>query len=168
MRIRVEPLSPAETARRQRQPFTYDGVGRTRTTAPPGFPSFSRTRRVQGPTDFDSAAAALMSWQVQARAGLRVATSALRIVEGAVCVMTFGPGPFAVPIPCRIVYSFQESDECGFAYGTLPGHPEAGEEAFVLRRHPDGGLDFTVTAFPVRRPCSPGSAVRRHGPCNVR
>jgi uncharacterized protein (UPF0548 family) len=35
----------------------------------------------------------------------------------------------------------------GFAYGTLPGHPESEEEAFVLTRRDDGGTTFTITAF---------------------
>lgn len=88
-----------------------------------------------------------MSWQVQTRAGLRVAASAPEIVPGAVCVMTFGPAPFALTIPCRVVYTISDTDERGFAYGTLPGHPESGEEAFVLRRAADGGVEFTITAF---------------------
>lgn len=37
-------------------------------------------------------------------------------------------------------------DRAGFAYGTLPGHPESGEEAFVVSRAPDG-VRFTITAF---------------------
>ena len=35
----------------------------------------------------------------------------------------------------------------GFAYGTLPGHPESGEEAFVIERHDDDTVSFTITAF---------------------
>jgi uncharacterized protein (UPF0548 family) len=61
--------------------------------------------------------------------------------------MRFGLGPLALAIPCRIVYVVAEGDRVGFAYGTLPGHPESGEEAFVLHRTDDGGVDFTVTAF---------------------
>lgn len=88
-----------------------------------------------------------MSWQVQTRAGLRVAASAPLIVPDAVCVMTFAPAPFALTIPCRVVYTISDADERGFAYGTLPGHPEAGEEAFLLRRNTGGGIDFTIIAF---------------------
>jgi uncharacterized protein (UPF0548 family) len=29
----------------------------------------------------------------------------------------------------------------------LPGHPESGEEAFILQRHDDGTITFTITAF---------------------
>lgn len=35
----------------------------------------------------------------------------------------------------------------GFAYGTLPGHPETGEEAFVVERNGEGDVRFTITAF---------------------
>lgn len=35
----------------------------------------------------------------------------------------------------------------GFAYGTLPGHPEVGEESFVFSRGLDGRTVFEITAF---------------------
>src|ERR1700712_5241280 len=88
-----------------------------------------------------------MSWQAQARAGLAVKASGLRVVEGAVVLMRFGYGPVGVSIPCRIVYVIDEPRRRGFAYGTLPGHPEAGEEMFLLERGDDGSASFTITAF---------------------
>ncbi len=39
-----------------------------------------------------------------------------------------------------------EPDRRGFSYGTLPGHPECGEEEFLLERAADGSLRLTVTA----------------------
>ncbi len=39
-----------------------------------------------------------------------------------------------------------EPDRAGFGYGTLPGHPEVGEEAFLVTRAGDG-VWFEVTAF---------------------
>lgn len=56
-------------------------------------------------------------------------------------------GPLRVLAPCRIVYVLEEPYRRGFAYGTLPGHPERGEESFVVTRSPDGEVRFTVTAF---------------------
>ena len=47
----------------------------------------------------------------------------------------------------RVVYLDETDNHCGFAYGTLPGHPEIGEEAFVLDRTDDGHIRFTITAF---------------------
>lgn len=61
-------------------------------------------------------------------------------------------GPFRVTAPCRVVYVIDESDRRGFAYGTLPGHPEAGEEAFIVERTDDGSVWLTIRA--VSRPSS--------------
>jgi uncharacterized protein (UPF0548 family) len=49
--------------------------------------------------------------------------------------------------PCRVVDVFAEPDRRGFAYVTLPGHPERGVEHFVVQRHEDGLVDLTVQAF---------------------
>jgi uncharacterized protein (UPF0548 family) len=49
--------------------------------------------------------------------------------------------------PCRIVYVIDDADRCGFAYGTLPGHPESGEEAFVLELREDTTITLTITAL---------------------
>jgi uncharacterized protein (UPF0548 family) len=38
-----------------------------------------------------------------------------------------------VSAPCRVVYVVDEPDRQGFAYGTLPGHAESGEELFMVR-----------------------------------
>ena len=46
-----------------------------------------------------------------------------------------------------MVYKVTEARRRGFAYGTLPGHPESGEEAFVVERTPDDAITFTITAF---------------------
>lgn len=50
-------------------------------------------------------------------------------------------------MPCRVVYVVDEPGLRGFAYGTLPGHPESGEERFLLRQTGDGSIDLTITAF---------------------
>ncbi len=66
--------------------------------------------------------------------------------------MTLGIGRAGLRIPCRVVAVIDEPDRQGFSYGTLPGHPECGEELFVVERQPDGTLEFVVTAF--SRPAS--------------
>jgi uncharacterized protein (UPF0548 family) len=47
---------------------------------------------------------------------------------------------------CRIVAVIDEPNRYGFAYGTLPVHPERGEEAFVIVRDDDGRIRFDVEA----------------------
>jgi uncharacterized protein (UPF0548 family) len=50
-------------------------------------------------------------------------------------------------IPTRVVYVIDEPDRKGFAYGTLPGHPERGEESFVVERRTDESVWLTIRAF---------------------
>jgi uncharacterized protein (UPF0548 family) len=56
-------------------------------------------------------------------------------------------GPVAVSAPVRVIYVVDEPDCRGFAYGTLPGHPERGEEAFLVEQEEDGSVWLTVKAF---------------------
>jgi uncharacterized protein (UPF0548 family) len=51
------------------------------------------------------------------------------------------------PAPCRVVYVIESADQFGFAYGTLPGHPEMGEVAFTVSHDSAEGVDFCVTSF---------------------
>jgi uncharacterized protein (UPF0548 family) len=145
--VNVRLLEPEQTAGLRGQELTYSEVGRTAGSPPPGYHYLRRTRLLPSGTDFDSAARAVLSWQVQLRAGLKVRASSLEVEHNAVAVMQLGIGPLAVDIPCRVVYVVNEPDRRGFAYGTLPGHPESGEEAFVLQRRQDERIEFAVTAF---------------------
>ena len=61
--------------------------------------------------------------------------------------------------PCRIIRLWTSETTFGFAYATLPGHPESGEESFSLERRNDGTF-FTIRAF--SRPAS--LLVRLGGP----
>ena len=70
-----------------------------------------------------------MTWQMHRRAGLHVAASDERAHVGAVAMMRLGPSWLGIHVPCRVVYEIAEERRRGFAYGTLPGHPESGEEA---------------------------------------
>ncbi len=52
-----------------------------------------------------------------------------------------------VVAPVRVVLVIEEPDRAGFAYGTLPGHPQQGEESFIVVHEPDDSVWFTVRAF---------------------
>ena len=55
--------------------------------------------------------------------------------------------PWPIRIPTRVVYVVDEPSRRGFAYGTLPGHPERGEEAFVVERAADDSVWLVIRAF---------------------
>ena len=81
------------------------------------------------------------------RAGLQVRTSDGSVVQGAFAVLRLGARHLGVDAPVRVVYVLDEPSRKGFAYGTLPGHPERGEEAFVIELHHDCAVTFAITAF---------------------
>ena len=158
----LQRLSPVEADRLRAAPWTYAEVGGSAGTYPTGLPAgyrLARHREVVGHGDeaFDRAVERLLTWRMHLRAGLHVAASAPRAEEGAVLVQRLGVGPLALRIPCRVVYLIDRPEHRGFAYGTLPGHPESGEERFeVARAGPD--VVFTVTAF-----ARPGRLLTRLG-----
>ena len=50
--------------------------------------------------------------------------------------------------PCRVVYLINSVDRFGFAYGTLKGHAEMGEEQFLVRSdRASGEVIYSILAF---------------------
>jgi uncharacterized protein (UPF0548 family) len=132
--------------------FTYTAVGATaQPRQPSGLRRVERTWSLPD-ADFGRAGEHLMTWRMHENAGLRVAASSPRAAPGAVVLMRLGVGRWGLPIPCRVVYVVEETDRTGFAYGTLPGHPVAGEELFLVERDAAGRVSFTVRAL--SRPAS--------------
>jgi uncharacterized protein (UPF0548 family) len=76
------------------------------------------------------AAAALRTWGVHHGAGARVAPGSAPVRVGQGIVVAVPTRLFTVVAPCRIVRVDDAADRFGFAYGTLVGHPEHGEESF--------------------------------------
>lgn len=126
--------------------LTYPCAGGTQGEAPAGFRPIDRRARIgTGDADFDRAVRATMTWGIQRGAGMRVraADRPLRVGDTAKLRISLWPRD----VPCRVVYVVDEPHRGGFAYGTLPGHPERGEEAFVVERDDDGSVWLRVRAF---------------------
>ncbi|MEU2348140.1 DUF1990 domain-containing protein [Modestobacter sp. NPDC049651] len=130
-------------------PFSYADVGGTRAgELPAGYDHVVRTAVVgHGREQFERAAAAVFRWAAQRGAGLRVRADGPASTPGTVVLMTAGLPRLGLDIPCRVVWVADEPDRRGFAYGTLPGHPETGEESFVVSLEPGGDVVYTVQAF---------------------
>jgi len=69
------------------------------------------------------------------------------IAPGDTALLGIPFGPFRVGAPARVVYVVDEPDRKGFAYGTIAGHPESGEESFIVERGPDGTVWLEIRAF---------------------
>jgi uncharacterized protein (UPF0548 family) len=140
---------PAQTARRLRAAgLTYPEAGATATALPAGYHHVRMQRRIgTGPELFVAAGAAVLAWAAHTGAGLTVAATAPVAAPGTDVLLTAGAGPVRLHAPCRVIYVIDEPRRRGFAYGTLAGHPESGEEAFVVELAADDAVTFVITAF---------------------
>jgi uncharacterized protein (UPF0548 family) len=144
--------------------LTYHNAGATKRTLPTGYNHQNAARVIgRGAETFGAAAAELFSWQAHLRAGLRVTASTATAEPGTVVLFGIGVGPLRMRAPCRVVYTITEPQQKGFAYGTLIGHPESGEEAFTISQRDDGLVVFRITAF--SRPAT--TAARAAGPLGL-
>jgi uncharacterized protein (UPF0548 family) len=116
--------------------FSYSAVGATRKTPPAGFVvDRTRIRLGSGEAVFRRAISALRRWQ-QFRLGWVDVWSPETPIEAGQVVAILGRavGHWWLNA-CRIVYTVDDSGPVagyGFAYGTLPGHVECGEEQFLI------------------------------------
>ena len=144
--------SPAALARladqQSHSPLTYAELGATARTMPSGY-HHGTWETDLGPFSeerFDQLADALGHWQAQTGSGFTIYPD-----EPARPGLTFAfsfplPGAGWVTAAGRVIYVTREPGRSGFAYGTLPQHPEQGEEAFHLVRQ-GAKIMFTVCAF---------------------
>jgi uncharacterized protein (UPF0548 family) len=124
--------------------LTYDAIGMTKA---PTERSRYQLDRVSTPIgSFDRAVASLREWGAHRAAKARIAPRDAAIEVGQNVVVAFPMPLVTVIAPCRIVWVVDESDAFGFGYGTLRGHPEEGEESFVVRRGLDGNR-FEICAL---------------------
>lgn len=115
--------------------LTYTEVEGTRGVLPDGFHHVDRKVVIgHGRAAYSAASTALTSWEMHRGSGLRVTADSATADVGSTVVMGLGP----IRIPCRVVYVVAEQNRTGFAYGTLTGHPEQGEECFLVEYDGDG------------------------------
>lgn len=127
---------------------TYSEVGATAGALPAGYHHVRAERVVgHGRELFERACDELLSGQVQRRAGAHVHLSEVPLRTGTLLRMRLRMGALAFDAPCVVVWAERSRDLCGFAYGTLPGHPERGEERFELRITASGDVVFSIVAF---------------------
>jgi uncharacterized protein (UPF0548 family) len=130
------------------QDLTYPEVGATAGN-PPSRYRRSHRRVVLGHGDdvLARAAGELRRWRMHEGAGLVVHPAAPTAEPGTTVVLAVPLGPVWRLAPCRVVWTADDAGRRGFAYGTLPGHPESGEEAFVVRRDRNGAVVLDLTVF---------------------
>lgn len=126
--------------------FTYEHVGATREAGRPAGYNVDRNRVElgRGAATFAAATAALRAWQMMPR-WVHVVPH-VPIAEGELIAILVRAGVWWLSA-ARLVYVIDEPDRFGFAYGTLPGHVERGEERFLVERLEDGAVFYSLHAF---------------------
>ena len=117
-------------------PFSYSAVGATATTPPAGYVvDHTRIKLGEGEAVFHSARAALQRWEHFQLGWVETWPREVPIKSGEVVAILGRVAGMWWLNSCRIVYVVDESgptSRFGFAYGTLPGHVESGEERFMV------------------------------------
>ena len=142
---------------------SYSEIGHTRGQLPKGY-QVDRHRIQLGTSreTFQRARQALYDGQMFRLDWLQPCWPSQQVKEG-VLVGTLARifGLWTVNV-CRVVYVVEESgaiEKCGFAYGTLPGHVECGEERFTVEWHrDDDSVWYDLLAF-----SKPGHILTRLG-----
>jgi uncharacterized protein (UPF0548 family) len=140
------------------RPFSYAELGASRDRAPVGYVvDHNRIALGQGAAVFDRAVDALRRWQMFQIPWIKLCWPSTPIEVGATVAVLASHLGFWSLNACRVVYVLEDRGGCerfGFAYGTLSGHPEIGEERFTVEFHSkDESVWYDIYAF--SKPASP-------------
>ncbi len=140
--------------------FSYGPTGGTRDFAPLQLGWDTDRHRVllgQGEAVFDKAKEAIDAWKMFP-AEITTVFGQREPQEGLTVAVLYRARPLLLYLlmPARIVYVIDEKvprgsrgvERYGFAYGTLPDHPECGEERFLVEwDHNDDGVYYDLLAI---------------------
>ena len=164
---RLSERSRAELLRRAREATpTYDHLGSTLDPARWAEPAV-HTHLLdvgRGEEAFRAARAALQTWVAQRGIGAEVIPANAAVAVDETVVLVVRRGPFFMVAPTRVVKVVDGPRRFAYAYGTLPGHPESGEESFDVEQLPDDTIRVVIRVRAV-----PASlAARAAGPIALR
>ena len=153
MLVTVRSPGPAALERlltelRRTEP-TYAEVGATMgSDLPRGYRHDRRSVPLgEGQGAFDRGVAGLKRWEGHRHAGIAVHPAGAPPVAGADVALVIPVGLLTLTVANRVVAVVDEDRRFAVVYGTLPGHGEQGEEAFVINRHDGDAVTFDIVAF---------------------
>jgi uncharacterized protein (UPF0548 family) len=163
--LHIGRLTPArldrELGRAARAEPTYAHVGSTLPGGSAASTAAARTHQRDlgvGEDVFRGAVAALRTWAPQRGIGACIHPPDAPVAVGVTVLVVLRRGPVTAIAPNRVVRVIDEEHRFGFAYGSLPGHPERGEESFQVERTASGLVRATI-----RVDAGPGSSIARLG-----
>lgn len=125
--------------------FSYPDIGATETSVPNGY--VLDHNRIELGSDWEGAKKAIRERRMFDIGWVNICWPTTPIETGqnvAIVIRHFG---FYSMNAARIVYTIDEHDRFGFAYGTLEDHGESGEERFMVECGVDGKIWYDLKAF---------------------
>ena len=128
--------------------FSYPEVGQTQGTLPNTYNHDAHSIVLgKGEAVWEKAKTALLNWQQFPKNWTNIYPSKAPIQSGTTVSVLFKVFGLWWINSTRIVYTFDEENRFGFAYGTLPGHVEKGEEVFWIEKDEAGMVSYHIKAF---------------------
>jgi uncharacterized protein (UPF0548 family) len=134
-------------------PFNYAEVGQSFGPTPAGYASnHGRVRLGYGGAIFNKAVEALLNWKMFDLGWVSLCWPDAEIEVGTTVAALARHFGFWSLHPARVVFLVDDDDartrRKGFAYGTLQGHGERGEETFIIERlHADDSVWYDLRSF---------------------
>lgn len=134
-------------------PFSYEEVGASKNKIPSGYPINHRRIQIGSGADaFARARIAIKNWTMYRLEWTRLFPADTPVAVGAVVCVVVNHRLCWSLNPCRIIYVSEETggevERYGFAFGTLPGHSEEGEERFTVEwNRADDSVWYELLAF---------------------
>lgn len=131
------------------KPHSYAEIGATAVeTLVSGFDNdFNQVELGTGEAVWEAAKAAIRAWKMFPGRWACIWPESTPIRAGEVVAMQAKVMGLWWLNSCRIVYVVDAPERFGFAYGTLPGHVECGEELFVVERSAEGRVRYVIKAY---------------------
>lgn len=128
----------------QTSELTYDHARSTVDLRPGQILSEHQLVLGTGDACFRRAVDRLRAWAPHHTIGALVHPSDAPVELGSTVLVVLPAGPFSIVVPDRIVAIIEAPRRVGFAYGTLEGHHERGEELFLIEHRQGDEVRATI------------------------
>ena len=128
--------------------LSYAEVGATKDQQPAGYDNDDNHVILgHGDAVWDNAKHAIVNWQQYPKPWTNIYPAKAPLKKGQTVAVLFRVAGVWWRNSARIVYTINEEDRFGWAYGTLKDHVEQGEECFWIEKNGEGLVSYHIRAF---------------------
>lgn len=128
--------------------LSYVEVGATKDQQPLGYDNdYRHVDLGRGDTVWENAKQAIINWQQYPKPWTNIYPTNAPLIKGQTVAVLFRVVGVWWLNSARIIYTINESNRFGWAYGTLKDHVEKGEECFWIERNEEELVSYHIRAF---------------------